>query len=84
MMPEIKQSRTCQACNKVTEYDGWQVDGYGFATVVCACGAVSNYRGVIGRAVDLPDGGVRVTYTPEELAYRKAAGQEMNDASENA
>ena len=43
---EIKQERQCQRCNKVTVYDGWVVDGYGFTTVQCEhCGAFHNCFG---------------------------------------
>ena len=57
MFPEIKQPRTCPNCHKETVYNGWQVDGYGFTSVVCGqCNAVHNYTGVVGFWKESPDG----------------------------
>lgn len=65
----LKQKRTCPDCGAVTEYDGWQVDGYGFQTVICPqCSATHNYRGVIGHA-DKSSHGFTVHYTGREGAY---------------
>ena len=69
-----KQIRKCLACGKETEYDAFAVDGYGFTKTICACGAVSDYRGVIGTAKTLPDGTTRVTWTKEYLAEAREEG----------
>ena len=76
--------RICPECKHENKFDPYQVDGYGFQDIVCKqCGAVSNYRGVIGHSRPNDKGESTVTWTNEEWARRMAINMREADRDED-